>query len=312
MSQRLDANETVYFERQLEVIDERTFDQEYAELKARRFLPNVPGLYPEMETYTYRQWDKVAKAKRIANHAHDFPRVEVFGKEFSHTFEDYGLSFGYTVKEIKRSARTGQPLDALRASACRRGTEEAIDEVLAIGDTVAGLQGILTLSDVTPVTVSTKIHGSTEWGSLGNPLATGKEMAHDLMAWATEAAKRTEYRFGKFVIVIPDEQYEYVSQTNYGNATDVTALRYALANCKYIEAVEDWHRLDGAGAAVPGTTDRALVYARDERVTGALVAQEYTQDAPQLLNRAYTVNASMTCGGVVCRYPVAVNYRDGL
>ena len=70
-----------------------------------------------------------------------------------------------------------------------------------------------------------------------------------------------------------------------------------------------WYRCDGAGS---GATDRMMAYPYDAEVMTALVPMEPQPQAPQQRNFDFVVNLAASCGGIVCRYPVAVAYGDGI
>lgn len=309
---RLDASESVFFSRQLESIDATTYEAKFPELKARRFLPTISSVAEWAKVYMYRAMERFGSAKVIANMADDLPRADVSGSEVSQTIKYLGASFGYDIQEIKAAAAMGTDLDGLRARSCRYAIEEQIDELLALGDTSLGLTGLLKIaSGTTSFTPSTKAAGGTSWGTLDAPNATGQEVAADLMAAPAAIVAASKEAFaGPFTIALPIAQYNYAAQTPHGTGNGMlTALQFAKANSPYIADIVPWHRCATAGS---GSVTRMAVFPRDPMVLGALVPQEYTQLAPQQRNLAWVVNAMASCGGIVCRYPIAVAYGDSI
>lgn len=309
---RLDAAESVFFKRQLESIDATTYRAEYADLKARSLLPTVAGVHPDLPVYTYRGLEyKFADggAKPIANGADDLPRADVVGSEASQLIKEFGASFGYDLSEIRIAAALGMDLDGEKARSCRRMLEEKLDEILALGSSALGLTGLLGLSNTTSFTPGDKVRGGKTWGSLAAPNATGDEMAADIMGICTTIHEATKERFNRFTVVLPTEQYNVASMTRLRDGSDVTALDFARSKCPYIAEVVSWNRCNAAGAQ---SADRMMAYPKDPRVIGALIPRDYTQQAPQQRNLSFIVNATMRTGGVVCRYPVACAYGDGV
>ena len=64
---RLDANETMVLQNQLEYLRARTADIRRPEFKARLLVPITSEVDPGAETWAYAQWDRVGMAKIVAN-----------------------------------------------------------------------------------------------------------------------------------------------------------------------------------------------------------------------------------------------------
>lgn len=310
MEARLDAAESVFFKRQLEAIDAQVYETKYPEFMARGLLPTQGGVPEGAKSYTYRMMDEVGSAKILHNLADDLPRVDVLGQEVNTLIKLLGDSYGYDIMEIKAAAMTGTPLDSMKAAAARRAVEREIDRLLSLGDTAYGIKGLLSLTNTTTYTVSTKAaSGDTEWGTLAAPIATGAEVAADLMGFASDLVEKTLGVFTRFSLLLPIEQFNYAAQTRIGSNSDTTALKFALATSPYIESIQPWYRCNGAGS---GPSDRMVAYPRDPNVLSALVPMEFSVRPPQEKNLEFVINAIASCGGVVCRYPVAVSYADNI
>lgn len=301
---KLDASESVFFKRQLEAIDRRAFDQKYAALKARQLIPTVPGIPDWANVYTWREFDKYGKAKVIANMADDLPRADAKGTENSKVIKTLGSAYGYDVMEIKRAAATQTPLEQMKAAAARFAIEQEIDDILATGLSTHNLQGILNLSNTLTFTPATKAAGGTEWS-----VATPDEIVSDLTGIANYIVEQTKGVFSRFVVVLPIEQYNIIATKRMGDGSDSTILKFVLGVSPFIEAIEPWFKCDAAGA---GSADRMVCYPRDEMVLGGIVPMEFTPLEPEKRNLEYVIDCIASCGGVVCRYPVAVAYGDGI
>jgi len=60
---RLDANESIFFARQLEYIRPKAYDVKRAKLSALEVMPIDTSTNPGAEYITYRQYDSVGSAK---------------------------------------------------------------------------------------------------------------------------------------------------------------------------------------------------------------------------------------------------------
>lgn len=308
---RLDAGESVFFLRQLELIDAMTYEVKYPDLKARQLIPAIGGIPEAAHAYTYRQYDRVGIAKLIGNAADDLPMIEALGQEYTSQIKPIGDGYGYDVFEIQAAAMTGMPLDATRARFARYAAELEVDRIIATGKiqqanstptTVPGMLGLLNQTGTTPFTLGTKALGGTTWGTLAAPNASGDEVAADLMGIAANLYTATQQLWGSFRILMNPAQYEYAAQKRLGSVSDTTALAFAKSNSTHIENVFPWWQ-------IPSGTIAAFPY--DPIVLGCIVNQEYTVAAPQQRNLKYVVNGWTKTGGVVCRYPVALSIATG-
>ncbi len=309
--EHLDANQTVYFQRELENISTRETMAKRPPLKARRLIPTLSEVPEWALVHTWRMFDDSGSAEFISDHSADLPSADAHGTEGSRRIKSLGASYKYSVDEILYSAKVNHPLDRMRARACRRAVDTKIDKLLALGDAAYGLEGLLNLTGAGTFTPGTKTGGGTSWGTVAAPGgATGLEIAQDIMGIVSAAYIASKETFEKFVVVLPPAKYEAASTRllSVSNGSNITALEFAMRS-PHIESIETWLRCDTAGS---GSATRMVAYPRDPEVVGAIVSQEYREDAPQLKNRAYVVNATAKTGGVVSRFPSMVRYGDAI
>ena len=309
MQPRLDASESVYFQRELEIVDARLYEVKYASLQARSLIPTQPGIPEWAKVYVWRETDMVGTAKYIGNMADDLPMSNVLGAENTKIIKPCGGAYGYDLFEIRASAALGTSLDVMRATACRRSVEQLVDTTLATGSAAHNLQGLLNLANVPTFTPGTKTGGGLTWGTLTALNATADEMALDLMGIASARHEATKGLYGKFTIILPLVQYNVAAQVRMGDASDMTVLQFVLKTSPYIEAIVPWHLATGAGA---GSTDRMVCYPRDLEVLAGLVPMDFSPQPVERKNLKFVINCLASCGGVILRYPVAMAYGDGI
>lgn len=314
LEQRLDANESFFFARQLEHIDPTIYKVEYAGLNARKFFRTILGVPEDAPFYTYGMFDHTGEAEWIFDHSKALPRVDVNGAQKQQVIRKLGDSFGYTLSEIKTASRLQVPLDASRANAAMRVAQEKIDRALSIGDSVAGVTGALKIaSGTTTFTPGNKAaSGTAAWGTITAPVATGDEVYADLVGICAAIinAVKGHDRWQKFRILLPVASYNYAAWVRMGLDSPTTALQAAL-NHPNIQAIDSWHRCDTASGS--GGT-RMMAYADDVDVIGALVPME-AQRLPPVLGPSgleYVVPVVGACGGIVSKYPLAVAYGDSI
>ena len=138
---RLDAPLSVFFTRQLELIRPGAEEIVYPELMGRTLVPVKNDIPNGVEEYTYRVYDRVGRAAWVRDQADDFPRVDVFGREETAYFKNFGDSYGWSVQEMRNAQQGGYPLDA------RKPTQHAGDRAILrcrrmlIGDSEVKIKG---------------------------------------------------------------------------------------------------------------------------------------------------------------------------
>lgn len=311
---RLDSNQNVFFSRQLEDIDAKNYETLFAGMMGRRYIPLVEGIPEWANVHTYRLFEMVGEAKIIGPNANDLPRVTVKGVEASRVIKEIGTSYGWTVREIMQAAATGAPLDTLTVQAARSAVARETDDLLAIGNSTFGIEGLLKLTGVNLVVPSTKTGTGAGTAWIRTVAVSPSEILHDINNLVSQTRLRLKQagdqipQFARFTILLDSASYSYIATTPRSDNSDTTILKYALQNNPWIESIEEWWQCDTADH--DNTNNRAVCYPRDPMCLGAIVPKEFTALAPQESGLNIVVPATGSCGGVICRYPVAVSYMD--
>jgi hypothetical protein len=301
--QRIDAGETAAIARQLEHIYTKTYDKKYAELKARRFVPVDTSVPSDAEFYTYLSWNMFGMADLIANFADNFTRVDVHVEETIAKIKSFGAAYGFSILDMRRSARTGSQLETKKAMAARRAHEQRFDETVALGNVAAGLNGFLNNANV-PIVAPT----TGTWVTLN---ATPLQMIQDLNDLVNSIILATLEIFVPDTLLLDNVSFERLNTTPMSTTGDAdkTVLRFFLDNNPYITDIDQWNKLNTAGA---GGVSRAVAYKRDEEVLAAVEPQPFEQLPPQERNMEFVINTHTRNGGVRIQYPLAIAYMDDL
>ena len=304
----LDAAENVFFQRELEQILAEQFNVRYAPMKSKIYVPIDNSIDPGTEIVTYEQYQQLGEAKAIKSFADDFPNVNVSGEQASQRMQSYGDAFTYSIQELRAAAKAGKPLDRMRADAAKKALDYKLDSILGVGDSTFGLKGLLGLSGTDTYTPSTKAAGGTAWIAAGVTVATAKEMYDDLCGIVSQVITNTLDTEHPTLILLPIAHLEVIKNLRMADGTDTTVLNYFLDNHPGVR-VESWDRCRTAGS---GGGTRMVAYDPTIQNVRGLMAVEFEQQAPQLVNMAYKVNCHMRTGGVISPYPKTVCYGDGI
>jgi hypothetical protein len=253
---------------------------------------------------TWRQFTQVGLAKIVSDYANDFPRVDVYGTETSVKVKSIGDSFGYSIKEIRRSQMAGTQLDTRRANAARRAIEEKIDSIAWSGDADHGVNGFISYPGITEHTVVVGASTFKTWAT-----KTPDEIVKDITGLINAIINTTNGREIPDTLLLPITQYNLIANTRMTDGNDKTILRYVLDNNPYLTAVEWLTELAGAGA---GATNRMMAYTRDPEHLTLEIPQPFEQFSPDKKGMEYEITCHAETAGVIVYYPLSVAYGDGI
>lgn len=302
---QLDADESIFFHRQLEFLKSKSYDIVYPELKARQLIPVSYEAGPGADTIAYEQYDMVGVARIISSYADDLPRADVKGKEFVGKVRSIGDSFGFTIQEIRAARFANKPLEQRRADAARRAALQLENTIAWFGDTTHGLGGLLNNANIPEFTIPAD-------GTGASALWTAKsadQILRDMNGVANLPIVNTKGTHVPDTMLLPVAQYALISSTPRSSTSDTTILNYFLANNPFIKKVEWLNELTGAYA---GPTNGIFVYKKDPNFLTLEVPQDFEMFPVQERNLELITPCHMRTGGVKLYYPLACAFGKGI
>lgn len=302
---RLDAGDTAFLNRQIEVVRSKTYEKKYAALLARQFLPTAEDVPAYATIGVEIVYDASGRPRIIANGGEDLPRVDVIASELTFKVASLGASYGYTLMDLRQAIGLGVPLTDKKASMAARSINTGIDEMLATGklSTVGQDLGMTGFINIGAVPILTSVCPSVSWD---NASTTPLQVLADLNALANAPSKQTLQVYTDCNIILAPHDYEIANALVMPNQLD-TVLSFFLRVNKHVKGVDQWHRLTAAGA---GGKNRSISYCKDPEVIEAVVPQEFEQLPPQLKNLETVIPCHARCGGVRPHQPQAMAYMD--
>jgi len=302
---RCDANESIFFARQLEHVKSQTYDIKYPELSALNLFPIDTSAGPGAKTITYRQYDTVGMAKIIASYANDLPRADVVAKEFTSNIRGIGDSYGYDVQEIRYASMTGTPLESRKAAAARRAHDQKINALAWAGDTEHGLPGFLTNSNIPGYTVPAD-------GTSSSKLWTAKTadlIIRDVNAIINQVLTQSKGVHAANELWLPIAQYALISSMPRSTGSDQTVLQFLQANNPGV-TFKRVLELDNAMSS--GTLDTMVAIQNTAENLGLQIPMPFMQHSPQQKGLAFEVPCESRFGGVIVYYPLAMCIADSV
>ena len=306
---RLDANESVFFARQLEYIRPKTYDVKRAALSALSVMPVDTSTPAGANTITYRQYDSVGSAKIIASYADDLPRSDVVAKEFTSPVRGIGDSYGYSVQEIRAAMLAGTDLNSKKQASARRAHDELINKLAWAGDTVSGLPGFLSNANIPGYTVPADGTGSSKLWTTKTP----DLIIRDLNGIANQVFSQSKGVHRPNEIWMPLAQYALISSTPRSSVSDTTILEFFLAANPFIKRVVPLLEMAStANGGHAGAND--IMVAADNSIDNYQlnIAMLFMQHAPQQRNLEFVVPCESRFAGVTIEYPLAFAKSDAI
>lgn len=301
---RLDANESLFFARQLEFIKSKTYDIKRPNLNALALMPVDTSVPEGAETVTYRQYDSVGMAKIIANYANDLPRADVMGKEFTAKIKSIGIAYGYNTQEIRAAIFSGTPLNSKKAAATALAHAEKVNQLAFYGDAEHGLVGFFNNGNVPEVTLLADGAGSSKTFAS----KTTDKIIRDVNALINKVLVQSKGVHRVNEVWLPIEQYALIATTQNSVASDTTVLGFLQSvhpGVTFRQVVE----LTGAGA---GGVDRMYALENSEDNYQLTIPMMLRMHAPQQQGLEFVVPCESRFGGIQIERPLAMTFADGL
>lgn len=294
----LDADESVFFERQLESVKAKSYDKKFTQLKCRQVIPVSFEAGPAAETIKYEQFDMIGMAKIVRDFATDFKAADVKAKEFRSPVKSLGSAYQYSVQEVRAAKFAGKPLEQRKANSAKRAIAQSENQIAYFGDADHGLGGMMNNANV-PLVV---LPHAGAWSGL-----TPDQILANLNAIANNPIKVSNGVETPNTMLIPINEYTLIASTPRSATSDTTILQYFLTNNPFIKSVEWLEELKTAGA---GSVPRVVAYNRDPDYLTLEIPQDFEQFPPQEKGLAFKVPCHQRIGGVLIYYPLSMAYAD--
>jgi hypothetical protein len=306
---RSDANATLFLARDLVFVRAQIERTIYERIRAAEFVPVETNHPRGAQSYATRLATYYGDAKITTDLAGDAPRADAALSEDLRKYVNVRASYGYTVQELEHAAFAGIGLDRMKADACADVIARGVDRIGRSGNAVAGLTGFFNNALVPQLTLT-----NGEWIIPPGPLATPAEVIAD---WAqieqtiiTNAGDNMPAGDKPFTLVVPNAVEGRLASTPQAVGSDMSLLKYLIANARVIGKVERYSVLDTAVSPDIAVADapQMIAYYRDPSVLFWPMPIMYEEQVPELRGWEYLVQARARCGGVEVRRPMHMLY----
>lgn len=303
----LDANETVFFRRQLEYQKAQAYDVKYPTLTATTAFPVSTEAGPGAETIVYDQFDSVGVMKFIADYADDLPRSDVKGQQFSIIIQSLGGSYGWSIQEIRNAQFANRNLQGMRAMAARRSNDQMANRIGWFADGTAqwaGLRGILYDANITKSAAPTGT-----WST-----ATTDQIIADVNFTINNVPIITNGSEKIDTLLLPIDQYSRISSTPRSVTSDTTILSFLQGVHPGVtfDQIPELNNVTPNPRTGTGSADVMLAYTRNPMNLTYEIPVIFEQFPAQERNLSFVVPTHSRNAGFNIYYPLSVHLVDGI
>lgn len=300
-------NAGLFFQRQLESIEQTVYEFKKKELKYRKFIPVSNRDNPGAESITYRMLDMVGAAIIIANYASDLPRADVLGKEFTQPVKTIGISIGWNTQEIRAASLANIPLDTAKAAAARRSVREKESNIAWNGDADANIPGWISNPNV-PILAAPAGAGGIPWS-----LKTPDEIINDFRLMISKVRTQSKGIHEADTCLLPIDQYDIIANTPRSTHSDTTILEFLTKPGNSFGLTEiAWLPDELDLAFTGGTEDGAICYEKSAENMELRIPMELQMLPVQHKGLEFIIPGESRIGGVVIRYPLSQLFFTGI
>lgn len=300
----LDANETVFFERELNYVKSRSYDVQYPALMARTLFPVDTAANTGAKTITYDTYDHVGMAKLIHNYAQDLPNVEVNAKQTTVTIYSLGIAFGYSLQDIRSSMMAGKSLDQRKANAARFQMAVLENDIAFYGDSSTSIPPFVNNPNTIKPTIPAGASTFTTWAT-----KTPDEIIKDVQIMVTAIRDTTKGIEMPNTLCLPEAQYTHIATTPRSTVSDTTILSFILSSNPWVREIIPVWNLKGAG---PTGQDVMILYDRSPDKLTLDIPQEVEFLPTQEKALMYEVPVHSRTAGVIVYYPKSIAQGNGI
>lgn len=298
----LDADETVYLGRELELILRKAYNILYPEIKTPYLIPIEAGVHPGADKATYESFNQAGNVTVISQDSNDFPLIEVFKTQNDTPIVSIGGGVQWSLQDIQAAAfalRGGltssstESLPQRKIKALMREMQNKVERICINGESAAGLDGFFNNSDVPSVTIPANGTGNST--KLADK--TAAQIIIDIESIINQVSIGSREIHKANTIVFNTKTWSTLKTRIVPNTT-VSILGWLQENNKGVEFVS-YPKIDFGVAA--GMT-RIFAYQKDPDIIAQIYPQAPIVLAPQQVGTLFRVYSYLRHGGVQYRY----------
>ena len=239
----------------------------------------------------------------------DLPDVEISAKETTRKIYGEGISFSYSIQDIRNARFANKPLEQTKANAARRQLLQLENKLAFDGDPTTEIVGFINNPNFNVTTPVDGASGTTDWES-----KTPDEIIKDVTNMTSDIRDTSNGVESPTSLLIPEKQWTLISNTPRSSTSDTTIAQFIINANPFIQEIVPVYNLKAKAPVDPGydSEDVAILYNRSQEKLWLETPQDVEFFDTQPHNMSFKVPAHMRTAGVVVAYPKSVSQLNGI
>lgn len=302
---------SIFFARELDYVKTQTYDVEYPEMTALSLFPISSEIPEGAETFTYYSYDHTGMAKIINNYATDLPRADVKGKPNTGYVKSIGVSYGYSVQEMRASMMTGKSLDVRKGESARYAADYLVNKIAWMGSKENNLIGILSEeNDIPKFVLSTvMVDGEERTEFCYKDADQILEDVNNMQKYVSKITKNVEK---PDTLVLPAHVYIDLATRRIPD-TDTTILKFLMDNAPYLKEIREANELQAESTDMnPTGSNVCLLYTNNPKKMTLEIPMPFLQHTIQEKGLEMEIPCEERVASIIIYYPLSALIAEGI
>lgn len=276
----------------------------YRELLPGACITSAAGEWAEV--VLHRVTDRTGKGKRVHPSGNNIPMANVATSQAGVSVAQGAIGYGYSLQQLRASARYLTPLPADDQMAAVEGAEDHLNDVAMVGEVESGFTGLLNNSGVA---ANTRASGA-DWSA-----ATPDTIASDINTLLNNVFVKSKTLYPPSTLVIPPSRTGRLQQQR-STGTDMTVMKWLKNNNLYTDRTgKELNIIPGPSSLETlggSSTKRAIAYTPNPLNVKFHLPMPQRFTAPQMEGLMVIVYSEYRYGGLDFAKVYTAEYMDGL
>lgn len=306
---------SIFLKEQLEQVMNLVVREEFPELMCSNgmLVPITNQVDYRAETFSYQLLTSVGEAKILSNGASDIPLVNSYVQKKMGIIRTLVDGYEITLEDLEAAQFANMNISAELGITARRVIEEGLDRLGYFGASENGLLGLFTLPNVTRETAPN--NGNSNGGTNATQwrFKTADQIYLEITSFLTRMRQATRSIEKPEILLIPQAQYDRISELVFPANTDNTLLKFLLetqrANPSGIKDIVPCEMAAGAGT---GGADLMIAYQKSSQKIRYEIPLDFEQRPPQEVGFSNRVVCRARTAGIIPLKFMSIRYYEGI
>lgn len=306
---------SIFLREQLDYVMNEVVRQEFPDLMLANgmLVPITNQVDYRAETFSYTLMTAVGEAKILSNGAQDVPLVNNYVQKKMGIVRTLVDGYEITLEDLEAAQFANMNISAELGITARRVIEEGLDRIGYFGAAENGLLGLFNLPNVTRETAPNNGNSNGGTNSTRWIHKTAEQLYLEITSFLTRMRQATKSIEKPEIVLIPQAQFDRISELVFPANTDKTLLNFILetqrANPSGIKEILPCEMLAGAGT---GGSDLMIAYQKSPQKIRYEIPLDFEQRPPQEVTFSTRVVCRARTGGIIPLKFMAIRYYESI